>query len=563
MANSASNLDLILQAQASKEVTSNGLSDAASPAMTYGRRQSTCRGRTWGFYGGNVTLSSGTMSQIANGTLTLTASATNYIVANKATGAVSFSTATTNWNDSANYWRLYSVVVGAATVTSYIDSRELAKYTGGGGGGGGGGTWGGITGTLSDQTDLQSAINLKANAASPNTSGTLTHSGDITVTGTARRITGDFSNDTVSNRLMLQSSTVGGISNLGVMPNGTGVVASFVAFNSSDPDNASTTVIQATATQSRLIAGKNGTGTYKPLTLNVGGADVATYSAAAATLGNMTASVNRNSSLAHSVTNGDAGASANSVVQVVTNAGSLYMQKTSVAGGGASNLYTAGGVFNIGTTDAQQLRLKTNNTDRVWIGSTGNVGIGAENVGTYGKFTLSGTGYQAITVVDSEASGAVGSIVANGTFNVNVGSVSNHNLDLVVKNAPRLRMDTVGNSLHVSPTGGLGYGAGAGGSATQTTSKSTTVPLNRPCGLIIMHPEALEAGASVLFTMTNSVISTFDGVIVSQSGYGLNYRTEVASCYGGTCIFRVTNVSAGSRSEAVELNFQVIKGSNL
>jgi hypothetical protein len=30
------------------------------------------------------------------------------------------------------------------------------------GGGGGGGAWGGITGTLSDQTDLQTALNAKA-----------------------------------------------------------------------------------------------------------------------------------------------------------------------------------------------------------------------------------------------------------------------------------------------------------------------------------------------------------------------------------------------------------------
>ena len=193
MANSTSNLDLILQAQASKEVTSNGLSDAASPAMTYGRRQSTCSGLTWGFYGGNVTLSGGTMSQIANGTLTLTASATNYIVANKATGAVSFSTATTNWNDSDNYWRLYSVVVGAATVTSYIDSRELAKYTGGGSGGGSGvATWGSVGGTLANQTDLQNALNAKAASSHNHSAGDL--SGVVkTVNGSAPDGSGNVS----------------------------------------------------------------------------------------------------------------------------------------------------------------------------------------------------------------------------------------------------------------------------------------------------------------------------------------------------------------------------------
>src|SRR5574340_257534 len=99
MANSISNIDGILQSQASKEITANAAFDA--------------------------------MTQVANGTLTLTASTTNYVVAAKTTGAVSFSTATTNWNDTTNYWRLYSVVTGASTVTSYTDSREMAKFSAG------------------------------------------------------------------------------------------------------------------------------------------------------------------------------------------------------------------------------------------------------------------------------------------------------------------------------------------------------------------------------------------------------------------------------------------------
>jgi DNA-binding transcriptional regulator YdaS (Cro superfamily) len=41
-------------------------------------------------------------------------------------------------------------------------------------GGGGGGTWGSITGTLSDQTDLNTALGLKAPLASPSFSGTVT-----------------------------------------------------------------------------------------------------------------------------------------------------------------------------------------------------------------------------------------------------------------------------------------------------------------------------------------------------------------------------------------------------
>lgn len=138
MANSTSNIDPIIASQASKEVTANAFFDAASQAITYGRRASTSTGLTWGFYGGNVLLSGGSMSQVANGTVALTASTTNYIVAQKSTGTVTTSTATTNWNDDANYWRLYSVVTGTSTVTSWTDSRLMGSFTSSGGGGGGG-----------------------------------------------------------------------------------------------------------------------------------------------------------------------------------------------------------------------------------------------------------------------------------------------------------------------------------------------------------------------------------------------------------------------------------------
>ena len=130
MANSSTNMDGVIQSQSSKEVTINAYFDAASPATLYGRRQSTTTGLTFGYYGGNCTKSDGTLAQISNGTLALTASSTNYVVAQKSDGAVSVSTATTNWNDTANYWRLYAVVTGAATVTSYTDARELGRMTG-------------------------------------------------------------------------------------------------------------------------------------------------------------------------------------------------------------------------------------------------------------------------------------------------------------------------------------------------------------------------------------------------------------------------------------------------
>lgn len=110
-------LDLVTAGAGADTVVNEAL-DALSPAAIYGKRASTSTGLTWGYYGGRW---GGT--SIANGTLALTLSTTNYVVVNLTTGAVSVSTSTTNWNDTANYARAYKIVAGASTVTSYEDHR--------------------------------------------------------------------------------------------------------------------------------------------------------------------------------------------------------------------------------------------------------------------------------------------------------------------------------------------------------------------------------------------------------------------------------------------------------
>lgn len=120
MSDSTPIFDALTVGQYSKELTVNALVDAASPALIFGRRQSTCSGLTWGYYGGTIAVD-GTRAQIANGTLSLTASATNYIESNRA-GVVSKNTSAF----TAGMWPLYSVTTGAATVTSYTDYRLQA-----------------------------------------------------------------------------------------------------------------------------------------------------------------------------------------------------------------------------------------------------------------------------------------------------------------------------------------------------------------------------------------------------------------------------------------------------
>lgn len=112
-----------------------------------------------------------------------------------------------------------------------------------------------------------------------------------------------------------------------------------------------------------------------------------------------------------------------------------------------------------------------------------------------------------------------------------------------------------------SPTAGVGYSTGAGGAVTQLTNKSTGVTLNKVCGQITMNNAPLAAGAEAAFTMTNSTIAATDVVVVSigSGGSSASYGVDVTATGTGSCEITISNLSAGSLSEAVVVNFAVIK----
>jgi hypothetical protein len=120
MADSTTPVPQLASGQSQKEVTANANFDMASPAMLYGRNPSTTTGLTWGYLGGRLD-----SAAIASGTVALTDNATNYVVAELATGTVSVSTATTNWNATSSYLRLYKVTTVSGAVTAYEDHRSV------------------------------------------------------------------------------------------------------------------------------------------------------------------------------------------------------------------------------------------------------------------------------------------------------------------------------------------------------------------------------------------------------------------------------------------------------
>ena len=109
----------------------------------------------------------------------------------------------------------------------------------------------------------------------------------------------------------------------------------------------------------------------------------------------------------------------------------------------------------------------------------------------------------------------------------------------------------------------LGYAVGAQGAVTQITSKSTGVTLNKSNGQITLNNAALGAGAIVSFTLTNSLLSARDVLIVNVSGGAVTagtYTAFVSSIGVGTAVLSLYNISGGSLSEAVVLNYAIIHG---
>jgi len=222
----------------------------------------------------------------------------------------------------------------------------------------------------------------------------LTNSGNITFTGTGNRITGDFSNATVANRVAFQTSTANGATSIYILPNGTSPTSQFVAVNNSDPTNAGILQAQANSTEIQLRSGITGTGTYLPMTFYTGGSERMRID----TSGNVQIGTTTADGQVHikaaagqgvplTLTNTDAGGNP----QVVVKGSRTYQIGTGNSGSGfAGQLF-----FYDGTAAAT----------RMLIDSSGNVGIGLTSpaakldvVGASGVTSFTGTSFLGMQV---------------------------------------------------------------------------------------------------------------------------------------------------------------------
>jgi len=129
-----------------------------------------------------------------------------------------------------------------------------------------------------------SRVELRATAGAfnsflPLAGGTLT--GSLNFNGIGLRITGDLSNGTIANRLMVQTSIANGNTYFSLLPNGTSTNSQLHIFGASDPTNAAYGAFTVNASTVQLQSTANGTGTVLPMRFLVGSTEFMRSSTAA------------------------------------------------------------------------------------------------------------------------------------------------------------------------------------------------------------------------------------------------------------------------------------------
>jgi len=239
------------------------------------------------------------------------------------------------------------------------------------------------------------------------------------------------------------------------------------------------------------------------------------------------------------------------------------------AGGGESNI-VYGTIAGVSPALAFSSSTGTVQTERMRIDSSGNVGIGtnspsssldvrgstntiitSQGTSGYGGFYARGSGTNAAYLFMGNITNGEGfrltNDAANGNASFSIGS-----------SATNVMLMDVSQVSVVAPTAKLGYGTGSGGTVTQATSKSTAVTLNKPTGQITTASDALASLASATFTISNSLITGADTVIVTSGN--VNYSVRAITSSSGSFQIIIKNESGGSLSQAVVINFAIIKG---
>jgi hypothetical protein len=326
------------------------------------------------------------------------------------------------------------------------------------------------------------------------TLGGVTVAGDITITGTGRRITGDFSNATLASRVMFQTSTVDAQTAVAALPNGTSQQCQFQVFNNSDPTNAALCRLVIDSSVAGVESHINGSGTYLPLRFVTGGAERLRID----TSGNVGIGTNFSSFTSQFEISNSSGFDPTQTFYRTTNTGGAGVGRITwdgqnsslsrvnyarIQGEITSSLSGAHtGNLNFYTATAGAL------TEKMRIDTAGNVGVGTTSPsGASGKvLEVNGGAGQARLVLKNNTTGSAST---DGS------QIALVNSQLVIQNreASETIFETNGNErMRIDSSGSVGVGGSSFGSGTLVIfiANTTAAPTSNPVGGGILYVES-------------------------------------------------------------------------
>ena len=236
----------------------------------------------------------------------------------------------------------------------------------------------------------------------------------------------------------------------------------------------------------------------------------------------------------------------------------------------------------IGTSSTHPLIIKSDDVERMRVTSGGDVGVGI--VAPLGKFhvanstasdivriTQSGAGVPLRVedettdttpfIVDTAGNVGIGTPTPATKLDV-IGSIASTGLITGVGVTSTGAITSTGTITSSSPTLGVGYGTGAGGTIAQLTSRITPVTINKICGSITL----VNAAGSITwssFTVNNTTVGATDTILLSYSGGSNTYLFLPGKIIGGTS-FIINFVSIiGTAVDQPTINFTIIKSVTL
>jgi hypothetical protein len=296
----------------------------------------------------------------------------------------------------------------------------------------------------------------------------------------------------------------------------------------------------------------------------INGATVGPYGSGGGSPGGSTTQLQYNNAGAFAGASGITTTGTEMAIAPAANAVPLTVSGYSLTGANAQALLDLSGTWN---TTGTPTALKLNITNTASNASSKLLDL---QVASASKFSISSSGAISASPsgdVTHQMAGAANAATLQAGLISLIGTAtsvtiqSSSNINLKTNNGTQAL--TINNSQQVtavSPTGGLGYGTGAGGTVTQATSRTTGVTLNKVTGAITLFSTTTSAGQVTTFTLTDSAINATDTIsCTQQTGAGLYWCAATAMSAGSANISIYTPAAVGS-AEAPVFNFTVTRG---